>query len=105
MYYFRPDQSEVERVMLTQYYDGFFASHPLVTGNHIDNSQPKQEVLVSCKCGYGYRIMVNGENPIPVSSIEGSGVVCPNCGVSVKDWNKLSGHSAGFFNASVWRET
>ncbi len=88
------------------YKDEMSKAHAFVTANapevanpHFDAQKPHVEQLVTCLCFKQYRVFVNGD--LPISDTKMSGVFCPHCGAAACDSVKVSGHSAGCFNASM----
>jgi hypothetical protein len=61
-----------------------------------------RELLVTCQCRQQYRILVNGDVPIPVFEHD-KDITCDLCELSMKEVAVISGHSGGVFNASSIR--
>ena len=82
-------------------YKFFAANAPIVENPNLNKELSFVEQLVSCSCSRNYRVFVNGEHPISDTKMDG--VFCPNCGTAAEDFVRLSGHSAGCFNATISR--
>jgi hypothetical protein len=82
-------------------YQYYLANAPEVDNPHLDRALPHVEQLIHCPCQKMYRVFVNGEHPISDNAM--LDVVCPNCGTPASEYVTLSGHSAGVFNATIFK--
>lgn len=86
------------------YIKAFEFEHPLLENPNLDTNSEIREVLITCSCGIGVRLFVNGNSPICISEKDTVGLICPNCKELLHNTcTHLAGHSAGYFNASCRR--
>ena len=81
-------------------YEWYCERFPLYGNTLLDPDMPNAEVLVTCQCGAQYRLVVNGEGPIPKGALS-LPIYCHNCARHISEAVIISGHSAGVFNAML----
>ena len=69
-----------------------------IENENLDEDKECREVMISCMCGKLYITWFNGNSPIPTVKSENL-PICPGCDCSPT--GRISGHSAGVFNAST----
>ena len=82
-------------------YNQFVETYPLYENPQLNEEEEMREMLISCMCGAGYRIIANGCIPIVTIS---NNITCKNCGKPAKN-QIISGHSGGIFNATIRKIT
>ena len=83
---------------LNELYKYYTNNYPLYENPEMDVNKEHVEMLINCRCGAGYRIFANGNQPIVNIP---DGINCKNCGESAKE-QTVSGHSAEIFNVTAY---
>ena len=85
---------EDERKIIETWYNSF----QQVDNENLDLEGELREVKIDCTCEKSYITWLNGSSPIPTVKSENL-PICPRC----KNYpeGRISGHSAGIFNAST----
>lgn len=86
-----------------EYIQKFYEETPLIPNVSLIENAKQVEVLIHCPCGTKYRFFSNpkGFEVTPIHDLLNGSVRCPSC--RSKEWNSISGHSAGFFNATSFK--
>jgi hypothetical protein len=102
---FRKSVPARERGAKDEWYDREFMCVPLYRNPTLDFDAPFNEVLIDCRCGARFRILVNCERPICSFEELGQRITaqCGNCHTYVQAALAFHQHSAGTFNVSVRR--
>ena len=80
--------------------ENYYKSIAEVPNPNLDKDKFYTEQLVSCRCGFRFRLKVNMRNPACDTKMKN--IICPAChSLAGESWISISGHSGGFFNASV----
>jgi hypothetical protein len=91
----------IPKTKLTEHHKKITKDLPTAHNPNLDSNAEQREQMVTCVCGNRYLVWTNGTHSINDFSMDG--VSCPHCQAPASEWRRLAGHSAGVFNATVYK--